>query len=48
MGMHDVSPWRQRRLNQIYLNNPTKVLTESKASAAIHNKAMGHEVSRTL
>ena len=41
-GMNDVSPWRQEWLNQTFPNDKTKIWTESKASMAMHNRAMGN------
>jgi hypothetical protein len=41
-GMNDISPWRQAVLNDIFPDDRTKVWTESKAAAAMHNRAMGH------
>jgi hypothetical protein len=41
-GMNDISPWRQAVLNDMFPEDRTKVWTESKAAAAMHNRAMGH------
>lgn len=41
-GMNDVSPWRQKWLNNTFPDDETKVWTESKAAMAMHNRAMGN------
>ena len=41
-GMNDISPWRQYMLNRMFPDDPTKIWTESKAAAALHNRAMGN------
>lgn len=41
-GMNDVSPWRQEWLNKTFVDDKTKIWTESKAAMAMHNRAMGN------
>ena len=46
-GMNAVSPPRQWVLNQMFPDDRTKVWTESGASYALHNQAMGNPHDNT-
>ena len=41
-GMNEVPSWRQEWLNKTFPDDKTKIWTESKASMALHNRAMGN------
>ena len=41
-GMNAMSPPRQLMLNRMFLDDRTKIWTESKAAYALHNRAMGN------
>ena len=41
-GVNAMSPLRQEWLNKTFPDDKTKIWTESKASMALHNRAMGN------